>query len=87
MGVFWVQSGIGYAPNSDYAAGANGALFGNWQLLGAQIIAVLVTAIYAFVMTYGLLKLLSLRFTLRVAVHEEKKGLDLSVHGEPGYRF
>lgn len=93
----WAAHGIGgvsgalltgvFAEKAINAAGANGALFGNWQLLGAQIIAVLVTAVYAFVMTYGLLKLLSLRFTLRVAVHEEKKGLDLAVHGEPGYRF
>jgi Amt family ammonium transporter len=66
--------------------GANGLLFGNPGQLGAQIVAVLVTVVYSFVVTFVLLKVLSF-MGLRVSQHEEIVGLDIAAHGEEGYRI
>jgi ammonium transporter, Amt family len=93
----WAAHGIGglsgavltgiFAEKAINAAGNNGALFGNPSQLGVQILAVLVTAAYSFIVTYVLLKLLSMKFDLRVSAKEEKEGLDMAVHGEAGYRL
>lgn len=93
----WAAHGIGgvtgalltgvFAEKVINSAGNNGLLFGNASQLGVQFLAVAVTAIYSFGATYLLLKLLSLKFKLRVGEHDEKLGLDLAVHGEAGYRF
>lgn len=93
----WAAHGIGgvtgalltgvFAEKVINVAGNNGALFGNPSLMGVQMLAVIVTAGYSFLMTYGILKLLSMKFPLRVPLVEETKGLDLAVHGEPGYKF
>ena len=68
------------------SAGANGLLFGNPGQLLTQIIAVVVTAAYSFVVTFLLLKLLSF-MSLRVTDREEAVGLDIAAHGEEGYRI
>ncbi|MBI2022865.1 ammonium transporter [Candidatus Daviesbacteria bacterium] len=68
-------------------AGNNGLLFGNPAQLGVQLTAVLVTAAYAFVTTFIILKLINFISGLRVTKSEEKEGLDLAVHGEAGYRL
>jgi ammonium transporter, Amt family len=68
------------------SAGANGLLFGNPRQLLAQILAVVATAAYAFVLTFLLLKLLSV-MGLRVTSREEAIGLDIAAHGEEGYRI
>lgn len=68
-------------------AGANGWLFGNAAQFGIQALSVVVTAAFAFVMSYGILRLVSMKFHLRVPGYEEEQGLDLAVHGEPGYLF
>jgi Amt family ammonium transporter len=60
---------------------------GNVRLLGAQIVAVLVTWVYAAVMTLILLKLLDNLIGLRVSQEEEVQGLDVTQHGEEGYIF
>ncbi|MEN9561375.1 MAG: hypothetical protein RIQ56_648 [Candidatus Parcubacteria bacterium] len=93
----WAAHGIGgltgavltgvFAEKAVNAAGADGALFGNPQLLLTQLIAVCVVAAYSFVVTWVVLKLLSLRAPLRVTSQEESEGLDISVHGEQGYRL
>jgi ammonium transporter, Amt family len=93
----WAAHGMGgitgailtgvFAEKVINSAGNNGALFGNPSLLGVQILAVLVTAIYSFLATFVILKLLQLKLKLRVSSSEEEKGLDLSVHGESGYRL
>jgi Amt family ammonium transporter len=53
--------------------------------LGVQILGVAIAAIYAFVVTYGILKLID-RFTpVRVAPEVEDGGLDRELHGEAAY--
>jgi Amt family ammonium transporter len=65
--------------------GADGLFFGNAAQLGIQAVAVLVTVVYAFVITYILLKILDALMGLRVAPADEVCGLDLCEHQETGY--
>ncbi|HWP60985.1 MAG TPA: ammonia channel protein, partial [Candidatus Paceibacterota bacterium] len=66
----------------------NGALFGNMHQLFIQAVAVLASGIYAFVATYIILKVLMwVKMPLRVSSAEEATGLDVAVHGEPGYQI
>lgn len=66
-------------------AGADGLLYGSAGQLGVQVVGLIACCLYAGVVTYGLLKILSLTMGLRVAEHEEHEGLDGSQHGEEGY--
>jgi Amt family ammonium transporter len=68
------------------AGGADGLFLGNPGQLWPQIIAVLATATYSFVVTWLLLKFLSF-MGLRVNKRDEMVGLDLAAHGEEGYRI
>jgi Amt family ammonium transporter len=93
----WAAHGMGglcgalltgvFAEKIINSSGNNGVFFGNPQLLVTQIVAVLVVAAYSFIMTIIILKVLSLKFALRVSHTDEKQGLDVSIHGEPGYIF
>jgi len=65
--------------------GANGLFFGNPSQLGLQAIGVLVTLVYAFVVTYVILKVVDLFMGLRVSEEEEVIGLDITQHHESGY--
>ncbi len=76
-----------FATKAVNEAGNNGLFFGNVELLGAQAMAVLVTAIYAFSVTAILLKVLDWTVGLRLSDEEEDSGLDLSQHSETGYNF
>ncbi len=68
--------------NSD---GANGLFFGNPGQIGIQILAVIVTMVFAFSMTYVLARALNASIGLRVSPMEEEVGLDISSHGERSY--
>ncbi len=68
-------------------AGADGLFFGNPALFGVQALAVVVTWVYAFLVTFILLKVLDWTMGLRVSEEEEESGLDLSQHSETGYNF
>jgi Amt family ammonium transporter len=63
----------------------NGFLYGNFSLLIDQILSVVVVAVYSFVGSYLLLKLINVFSPLRVSSEEEDQGLDLSQHGEEAY--
>jgi len=52
-----------------------------------QIIATLVTWVFAAVVSFVLLKILDATMGLRVSQEDEIQGLDLSQHGEEGYIF
>jgi ammonium transporter, Amt family len=77
-----------FADLSINAAGRDGlAAGGGLGLLGDQIIAVGVTLVYSFVVSYVLLKLVDATIGLRVSEEEEIAGLDISQHSETGYSF
>lgn len=67
------------------AAGANGLVFGNPGLLGAQALAVTATVGYSFVVSLLLLKAVDAVVGLRVKPEEEEIGLDQSQHNEAAY--
>ena len=70
------------AVNSD---GANGLFFGNPKQLGIQLLAVAVTIVFSFGVTFVVAKLLDWSIGLRVTPIEEEVGLDISSHGERSY--
>jgi Amt family ammonium transporter len=69
------------------AGGANGLLYGNPRQLAVQALAVAVTLVYSFGVSFLLLKALDKTMGLRVAKEDEIMGLDLSMHGESGYNW
>lgn len=64
------------------SVGATGVILGNFEQLWIQIIGVLVTMIYSFVVTFVLAWLIDKTIGLRVSSEVEYVGLDLSLHGE-----
>jgi ammonium transporter, Amt family len=70
------------AVNSD---GANGFFSGNPRQIGIQLLAIVVTMVFSFSMTYVLAKALNASIGLRVKPMEEEVGLDISSHGERSY--
>jgi len=65
--------------------GFNGAFYGNGQLLGFQIAAILVSSCYSFFGTVFILMLLKHTMGIRVTDDAEKAGLDTSEHGAQAY--
>ncbi len=57
------------------------------SVLPAQVVATLITWVFAGIATFILLKLLDATMGLRVTQEQELQGLDLSQHGEEGYIF
>jgi Amt family ammonium transporter len=68
-------------------AGSDGLLYGNPSLLGIQFLAVLVTIVYTFAVSYVLLKIVDKIFGLRVERDDERSGLDLTQHKEAAYNL
>jgi Amt family ammonium transporter len=58
---------------------------GDYALLGMQALTVLAVGGYAFAVTYGLGALLHRAVGNRVPPEAERRGLDLSQHGENAY--
>ncbi|MEK6868989.1 MAG: ammonium transporter [Nanoarchaeota archaeon] len=65
--------------------GIDGLFYGNPMQMVYQLIAVVAVALYTFVGSYVLLKLISLFKNIRVSKEEEEKGLDISQHKEEAY--
>lgn len=74
-----------FATKAVNAAGNDGLLAGNPGLLVPQIVSVVVTYIFAGVMTFLILKVLAMFMDLRVKPTIEDQGLDVTEHGEEGY--
>ena len=74
-----------FASKAINAAGNDGLFFGNPGQLWTQIVAVLVTWVFAAVGTVIILSILKATMGLRVSEEEEQMGLDLSQHDEKGY--
>jgi ammonium transporter, Amt family len=65
--------------------GANGLFFGNPGQLLTQFVAVMVTLVYSFVISFIIFKILDATMGLRVTTEDEVRGLDISEHQETGY--
>jgi Amt family ammonium transporter len=63
----------------------DGAIAGNPGQIGIQAAAVLTAIVYSGVMSFILLKLISLFIPLRATAADEATGLDVTMHGEEAY--
>ncbi|WAG58053.1 hypothetical protein LL033_23130 [Clostridium estertheticum] len=83
-GILW----FGFNARSALAinsAGENGLIYGNIKLVGIQLIVIVVIIAYSAIMTFIILKVISIFMSLRVTSEEEMEGLDVSLHGEEAY--
>jgi Amt family ammonium transporter len=80
-GIF-ASAGLGVFSGQGYAEGMN---MGS-QLM-VQLIGIGATMTYTAVMTYIILKVVSMFICLRVEREEEIEGLDIASHDERGYDF
>jgi Amt family ammonium transporter len=76
---------IGLLAQETWNGIADGALYGNFDQLVDQLLAVLATPAYAFGMTYILLRLVGAVMALRSTEKVEALGLDVTQHGEVAY--
>jgi Amt family ammonium transporter len=75
-----------FATKAVNGAGADGLLHGGGgTLLVKQTVAALGSGAYAFIFTWGMLKLINLVTPVKVSASEEAEGLDATLHGEQAY--
>ena len=86
-GVFGLLAAGLFASKLVNPDGADGLFFGNPSQLAIQGLAIFVTIVYTFVITYILFKVVDKFFGLRVSENDELVGLDLNQHEETGYEF
>ncbi|MEV6026935.1 ammonium transporter [Streptomyces sp. NPDC052036] len=77
---------IGLFAAREMTGGTKGLLYGGGPaLLGKQLLAVVVVAVYAFAVTYALGKAIDRVLGFRASEEQEHTGLDLTVHAETAY--
>ncbi len=74
-----------FASKAVNPGGADGLFAGNSSFFVTQLFAVVVVLVYAFVVTFVLLKIVNAVSRLRLSVEDEVQGLDLSQHSETAY--
>ena len=74
-----------FATTAFNPAGADGLLAGNAAFFLKQCVAVLVSSVWAFVFTLGMLWLIDRITPVKVDAIAEEMGLDESLHGEQAY--
>lgn len=74
-----------FASNKVNSLIPNGAIYGNWELLIKQVVVTFLAALFSFVATFIILKLLKITIGIRVDEEDEVGGLDKSEHGEQAY--
>ena len=79
-----VLTGV-FCTTSVNSFGKDGLLYGNPSQFFIQLAAACVTVVFSGVMTFILIKLISLVIKPRVEAADEMKGLDISQHGEEAY--
>ena len=76
---------IGFFAQTSWNGVSDGIVYGNADQLLWQFLAAVATPLYAFGMTFALLKLLGLATPLRVTPAQEAIGMDVNQHGEEAY--
>tara|TARA_B110000495_G_scaffold25787_1_gene18782 strand:+ start:132 stop:1304 length:1173 start_codon:yes stop_codon:yes gene_type:complete len=87
MAVHGIGGIWGAVATGIFAVGGIGLVDGNAQVLGYNVVAVLATIAYSFVVTFIILKILDVipGLGLRADEADEDAGLDVSLHGERAY--
>jgi len=65
--------------------GQSGLLEGDGAFFFKEIVAVIISAAYAFIFTYLMLTIINYITPVKVKIEDEDKGLDASLHGEHAY--
>ena len=77
---------IGLVAQAGWNGGlGDGLFYGDASQLWSQVVAAIATPVYAFVMTFILLKIVGFLMPLRVSQHDEAMGMDTTQHGEEAY--
>jgi Amt family ammonium transporter len=88
-GVHGVGGALGVMLTGVFASaavnGVSGLVEGNVNQFGVQVLAVMVTVVYSFFVTFGILKVLNLFGPVRVSAEIEASGLDQVQLGETAY--
>ncbi|SCP99617.1 ammonium transporter [Anaerobium acetethylicum] len=87
IGGIWggIATGIFTKSSINSVARWDGLIFGDYHLFLAQLISIVVTIAIAIAGTVLCASLVKLFIPLRVSEEDEKKGLDISQHGESAY--
>jgi Amt family ammonium transporter len=86
VGIHGVGGVIGILATGLLASvGVHGLLFGNPRQLGVQALLAVVAAVFAFIGSIVILKIVDAACGLRLTIEDEQKGLDLSQHEERAY--
>jgi ammonium transporter, Amt family len=76
---------IGFFAQTGWNGISDGLVYGNASQLGDQALAALAAPLYAFGMTYVLLRVIGAIMPLRASEREEALGMDVIYHGEEAY--
>jgi Amt family ammonium transporter len=86
LGGTWGALATGlFASTAVNPDGANGLFFGNAAQLWPQFLSVVITWVFAFVMSVLIFKILDMAMGLRVSEEDEVRGLDITQHSETAY--
>ena len=87
IGGIWggVATGLFGKSSMNSVARWDGLIFGDYQLLAAQLLGIVITAAVALVGTLICVAIVRIFTPLRVSLKEEQVGLDISQHGESAY--
>ena len=83
VGGTWGCLALGLLASTTLANG--GLLSGNSAFFGTQLLATVVTWVFAFALTWVIFRLIGAAIGLRPTAEEEALGLDETEHGEPAY--
>ena len=88
MGGTWgaIATGI-FASKEVNSAGADGWLYGNFDQVILQFIGVGSTVVFAAVMTFIIVKFISMFMEIKATADQEAEGMDIIEHGERGYLY
>ncbi len=87
IGGIWggIATGIFTNTSINGVARWNGLIYGEYRLFLAQVVSIVFTIGFALLGTFVCAKVVRLFVPLRVTEEEEKKGLDITQHGENAY--
>ena len=74
-----------FASTAFNPAGTDGLVFGNGAFFGKQVLAALLSSVWAFAFTYAMLWLIDKVTLVKVGQSDEEAGLDVALHGETAY--
>ena len=87
VGGIWGALATGLFANSEVSGidFADGLFHGNAQQLWDQSVGIVGVALFSFIVTYLILKVLDMTMGVRVTESDEELGLDVTQHGERAY--